>query len=133
MKSYTDLEQSKRLAEILPLESADMEYIFIKKDNVPVGKVPFVKDDSEVEDSAYSHVYDRIPCWSLAALLNVIPKRINDYNVLRIDIGNDEFAIWYDEIGYGVNNDLPDITSETAVDSCYEMILKLNEFKIWKQ
>ena len=132
MKSYTDLEQSKRLAEILPLESADMEYIFIKKDNVPVGKVPFVKDDSEVEDSAYSHVYDRIPCWSLAALLNVIPKRINDYNVLRIDIGNDEFAIWYDEIGYGVNNDLPDITSETAVDSCYEMILKLNEFKIWK-
>ena len=132
MKSYTDIEQSKRLAEILPLESADMEYIFIKKDNVPVGKVPFVKDDSEVEDSAYSHVYDRIPCWSLAALLNVIPKRINDYNVLRIDIGNDEFAIWYDEIGYGVNNDLPDITSETAVDSCYEMILKLNEFKIWK-
>ena len=24
MKSYTDLEQSKKLAEILPLESADM-------------------------------------------------------------------------------------------------------------
>ena len=26
MKSYTDLEQSKKLAEILPLESADMSY-----------------------------------------------------------------------------------------------------------
>lgn len=26
MKSYTDLEQSKKLAEILPIESADMRY-----------------------------------------------------------------------------------------------------------
>lgn len=26
IKSYTDLEQSKKLAEILPLESADMHY-----------------------------------------------------------------------------------------------------------
>ena len=26
MKSYTDLPQSKKLAEILPLESADMHY-----------------------------------------------------------------------------------------------------------
>ena len=26
MKSYTDLEQSKKLAEILPLKSADMRY-----------------------------------------------------------------------------------------------------------
>lgn len=26
MKSYTDIEQSKKLAEILPLESADMHY-----------------------------------------------------------------------------------------------------------
>lgn len=27
MKGYTDIEQSKKLAEILPVESADMEYI----------------------------------------------------------------------------------------------------------
>ena len=26
MKAYTDLEQSKKLAKILPLESADMTY-----------------------------------------------------------------------------------------------------------
>ena len=26
IKSYTDIEQSKKLAEILPLESADMGY-----------------------------------------------------------------------------------------------------------
>ena len=28
MKGYTDLEQSKKLAEILPLESADMWYSY---------------------------------------------------------------------------------------------------------
>lgn len=27
MKSYTDLEQSEKLAEILPLESADMSFV----------------------------------------------------------------------------------------------------------
>ena len=133
MKSYTDLEQSKRLAEILPLESADMCYKCIGEDPYDVILRPYSEWKEEYKGLLVGKEVDVIPCWSLAALLNVIPKRINDYNVLRIDIGNDEFAIWYDEIGYGVNNDLPDITSETAVDSCYEMILKLNEFKIWKQ
>ena len=28
MKSYTDIEQSKKLAEILPPESADMLYVY---------------------------------------------------------------------------------------------------------
>ena len=27
MKAYTDIEQSKKLAEILPVESADMYYL----------------------------------------------------------------------------------------------------------
>ena len=132
MKSYTDIEQSKRLAEFLPLESADMCYKCIGEDPYDVILRPYSEWKEEYKGLLVGKEVDVIPCWSLAALLNVIPKRINDYNVLRIDIGNDEFAIWYDEIGYGVNNDLPDITSETAVDSCYEMILKLNEFKIWK-
>ena len=76
MKSYTDLEQSKRLAEILPLESADMEYMFLKKDNSKVSNVPFVKDDDEPEwpdDGSY----DFIPCWSLAALFTVLQNQCN--------------------------------------------------------
>jgi hypothetical protein len=31
IKAYTDLSQSERLKEILPSESADMEYMFLKK------------------------------------------------------------------------------------------------------
>ena len=60
----------------------------------------------------------------------VIPKHFKDYNVLRIDISENDFAIWYDKVGCGVNNDLPDITMESAVDACYKMILKLHELNL---
>ena len=62
MKSYTDLSQSKKLAEILPIETADMRY-------VPFGDThPWVWNE-EVKLLEK----DSVPCWSLAALLNVIP------------------------------------------------------------
>lgn len=118
MKSFTDKEQSKKLVEILPIESADMFYTLIDQ-----GLYLEVKQGIEPSK-------DDIPCWSLAALLDIIPKRIKDYNILRIDIGEKDFAIWYDEIGYGVNNDLPDITMESAVDACVTMIEKLHEQNI---
>ena len=66
MKAYTDLEQSKKLAEILPLESADMCYsndgtaIKIDANSYNVRKLMW--EDVQL-----------IPCWSLAALLEIIP------------------------------------------------------------
>ena len=108
------------LAEILPIESADMG-LYYSHNTLAANNQMWVGTKSENAD---------IPCWSLVALLNVIPKHIKDYNVLRIDISDNDFAIWYDEIGYGVNNDLPDITTESAVDACYEMILKLHELNL---
>ena len=123
MKSYTDLEQSKKLAKILPLESADMYYdrygdpYFI---NVSV-------THERIKNDKYHHL---VPCWSLAALISVIPKHFKYYNVLRIDISENDTSIWYDEIGYNVNNDLPDITEDNPVDACVETILKLYELKM---
>ena len=35
-KSYTDIEQAKKLAEILPLESADMYYMETSPNNYTV-------------------------------------------------------------------------------------------------
>lgn len=64
MKSYTDLEQSKKLAEILPIESADMYWF---RDNV---EVPYVYPKDMMKDS----VSVTCPCWSLAALLRLIPN-----------------------------------------------------------
>ena len=104
MKSYTDLEQSKKLAEILPIESADMWWsrctITDFGDNTL--KVSYAIEPCNI--SQFKNTKEDIPCWSLAALLRVIPKRFKNYNVLRIDMGKDTFAIWYDEIGYGVND-----------------------------
>lgn len=128
MKLFTDLEQSKKLAKILPLESADMHYsTWTILDG---GFIVSINKGETIEDLQEDYGNQIIPCWSLAALLDVIPKRIKDYNVLRIDINEISFAIWYDEIGYGVNNDLPNITMESAVDACYETIIRLNELKM---
>jgi len=63
MKSYTDLEQSRKLAEILPLESADMLYIKREINNTFI-ETPVVKPIGDVWKS--------LPCWSLSALMNII-------------------------------------------------------------
>ena len=121
-KAYTDLEQSKKLAKILPLESADMDYI------------PVINIEGEycinVNTWDNDHVIDEgwIPCWSLAALLSILPT-IDDRNAeFCKDIRFDKWHIYY----HGTAS-LPIIDTEkyeNLVDACYEMILKLNEMKM---
>lgn len=123
MKSYTGIEQSKKLAEFLPLESADMHWQYIEEDNGQLQWFCFPKDFS-------INQHNTISAWGLAALFNIIPKKIKDFNVLRIDISDESFAIWYDEIGYGVNAELPDIEMKEPIDACVEMIIKLHEQKL---
>ena len=120
MKGYTDLNQSKKLAEILPLKSADMGWYYSRNPQAARNQM-WVGTKAENAD---------IPCWSLTALLDVLPKHIKDYNVLRIDIGEKDFSMWYDEIGFGVNSDLPDITMEEPIDACVDMIEKLHKQKL---
>jgi hypothetical protein len=128
MKSYTDLEQSRKLAEILPIESADMEYLSIKETGKLVGNIPFVKDDSEVEDSAYSHTYDRIACWSLASLFGVLSSEIDTHKQ------TDGYKTYYYVELYmkrmGKEIYLSTERHENLVDVCYEMIIKLYEQKL---
>ena len=123
MKAFTSIKQSKKLADILPLESADMEYMFLKRDGSKVSNVPFVKDDDEPEWPDGGS-YDFIPCWSLAALLN--SAKYNTINLHYNDVRNDwiasctmEHSTRY-ESGRALN----------PVDACYEMILKLHEQKL---
>ena len=121
MKAYTDLEQSKKLAEILPLESADMEYLRLKETNATIGSVPFVKDESEVENSAYNAVYDRIPCWSLTALLDILPDRTCVYKKTCKD-----GRVKYKGVVKGCKEL---ILKDNPIDACVKMILKLHEIK----
>lgn len=62
MKSYTDIEQSKVLAGILPLESADMywDYDVQKHEDYPMVM------DEQFDDTC-------IRAWSLTALLSALP------------------------------------------------------------
>lgn len=71
IKAYTDLEQSKKLAEILPIESADM-YIY---KNVFFGALS--RFNGTIQIGEYIKLTDKeskaYPCWSLAELLSFIP------------------------------------------------------------
>ena len=128
MKGYTDLEQSKVLVKILSSKSADMEYLTIKKTGSFVGTVPFVKDDSEVENSAHSNTYNRIACWSLDALLSVLPT-LDDRNAeFCKDIRYDKWHVYYHSTAT-----LSIIDTErydNLIDAVYEMIMKLHELNL---
>ena len=126
MKAFTSIEQSKKLAEILPLESADMHLtnssikgeMYIDEFN-PV-LVPYLR----VKDSldAYSKIvnnmiaWEVIPCWSLAALLGVLPSATldtSDDHYCRVRC-KQRCTEWY----------------ENPVDACNEMIIKLHELNL---
>jgi hypothetical protein len=122
MKSYTDLEQSKALAKILPIDSADMEYMFLKKDNSMVSEVPFVKDGYEEPDCPYNMVH----CWSLTALLNILPHCIDDtYDLVLGKLSDNKgWYVMYDDIDHFV---FLYIAKSNLIDACVEMIVKLKE------
>ena len=135
-KICTSIEQSKKLIKIgIDVNTADMRYGYITpydfSDRMYEGgydEVPYPKDFLKKNPNFSENEYDgELPAWSLSALLGVIPKHIKNTNTLRIDIDEKDFSIWYDEVGCGVNTELPDITMESVVDACYAMIIKLNE------
>jgi len=74
IKSYTDIEQSCKLAEILPLESADMYWRSLKLN----GHISWTSHIKRLEPPIYD-LEHYIPCWSLAALLRLIPN----FNMLK--------------------------------------------------
>ncbi len=126
IKSYTDLSQSKKLAEILPLESADMSYR------------PY-REESGIPDYQVTlcpHIFASwigIPCWSLAALLGAIAM----YGIIDLRF----LQSTYDNRGNHLTNvwcltfeDLctisHDIYADNPIDACDEMIIKLHELKM---
>ena len=133
MKSYTDIEQSKKLAEILSLESADAKYGYIAPyeysdrmydegyDEIPY-PIAFIKKD-------YSNFFieeydDELPCWSLAALLNVLPNGI-DVIKEEADTENERYMCTI-----GINDDIISTFADNPVDVCVEMIEKLYNLKM---
>ena len=101
IKSFTDLPQSKVLAEFLPLESADMRY-------APIGDIhPWVW-----EGNPKLLETDSTPCWSLAALLGVLP---NGTDICKNIEGR-----------YYVHG----FISDNPVDACVDAIKALHELNL---
>ena len=99
MKAYTNITQSKQLAEILPLESADMFY----RDNGIDVKLMWEHNAQKVTN----------PCWSLTALLAQMPcveleaSENHKYRVFWLD----KYSGWH----------------ESAVDACVELIERVRK------
>jgi len=139
MKSYTDIEQSKKLAEILPIESADMHYEY----DYNFGEYINIPSITEEDDHFVLFRAD-VPCWSLAALIDLLPNEIITDNRLecryQIDIrkydsgsnttlyqiayGNNRGSSgsWHDMVNTG--------EKEHLIDACFQILINLNELKI---
>lgn len=134
-KNYTDIEQSKKLAKILPLESADMKYGYIApydySDRMFDGgydEIPYPKDFFKVNPNFSENEYDgELPCWSLTALLEFIRNR-HDCNYVALT--SNKASLWCLRTSYynHVWEDAEEV-SEDAVDACVKMILRLEDLK----
>ena len=130
IKSFTSLEQSRKLAKILPLESADMligNY---------VGK-------SGIVDGTNIHYYTKgeilsapqiIEAWSLAALLEQLPCEICDDkgNSANISIykEKDKYKLVYNSSFYEDFDAIETDFHENLVDACVAMIESLHELNL---
>lgn len=122
IKSYSDLQQSKKLAEILPLESADMRY-------APFGDThPWVWDE-EVKLLEK----DSVPCWSIASLLEQFPYELCDddgnSSYLQMNKEDDVYQLVYTD-PYGDFESIETDRYEHFVDACMAMIENLHELKL---
>jgi hypothetical protein len=120
MKSYTDIEQSKKLAEILPIESADMCYIKHSSSDNPNWEFnedfpPMILGNVHINEITA----ETLPCWSLAALLAVLPL-IDFIRPILIGTPKTLYKCMY-------NDDLKSHAYDNPVDACVAMIICLNE------
>lgn len=120
IKSYTDINQSKKLAEILPLESADMHYCLEQRDiasGYEIGITPYTKAKSF---TGKCNIIDVQPSWSLAALLDVLPEIQGGKPVIALD---DNYITYPHMRGLHTK-------TENLIDACVAMIEKLHELNL---
>lgn len=131
MKLYTDLEQSKKLAEILPIDSADHHYVRKVTDfmgNPVNGEWSHPKYGNP--NSKYANYmvqnftsYETIPCWSLAGLLDML-----NYPTLAHEFCGSEKGKWF--LTIEDSEETYRVWENDPMDACYEMILKLHELNL---
>ena len=116
MKAYTDLEQSKKLAEILPIKSADCYWDYDEMQKFH--RISWFEDGFN-KHSQLLFNENNVCAWSLAALLDILPQgtrilKSSTNDTYHCDCPKENIDKWFDN----------------PIDACYEMILKLNEEKL---
>ena len=130
IKSFTDLEQSKKLAEILPIESADMWWSRCTITDFGDGalKVSYAVEPCNI--SQFRNTKEDIPCWSLAALLSVLPmikKGKENANPFIAKTPDNEYYVVYATFTKEVDSSA---IYDNPVDACVDMIIHLHELKM---
>jgi len=129
IKSHTDLQHSKQLAEILPLESADCFWDY--DDLQKCHRITWFEDGYD-KDSQLRLNKNNVCAWSLVALLNYL-RGINFFPNIEADEDSVTMSIdYFEDEDAMLLTPMHNITTkaETFIDACYELILKLNELKI---
>ena len=140
IKSYTDIEQSKKLAKILPTDSADMCYRYYSGGMI-TGYGDCVLAKSFITRKNVIREND-LPCWSLAALLDALrtfttptafsvkvsaPSLIKTENGYKLTYTGDYTPMINNEL----NVEAPiESIADSPIDACVAMIEKLNELKM---
>ena len=138
MKSYTNIEQSKKLAEILPLESADMHWQYIEEDNGQLQWFCFPKDFS-------INQHDTVSAWSLAALMNLLPSEFTEvgkYSEITYKIHIRKYALteeidvyqiaygnyhWHEDGSCSWSDMINTGEKENLIDAVFQMVCWLKE------
>lgn len=131
MKNYCDLNQCKVLMEFLPLESADMCWCnysikgvnYTDEFSAHLYAVKEMKDTFDTALNGWDKYWELIPCWSLAALLNVLPYPQSSKDKIGINKEGWMVSVYPDNCRYD------SCWHDNLVDACVEMILKLHELK----
>ena len=116
IKSYTDLEQSKKLAEILPLESVDCFWDYDEMQKFH--RISWFEDGYNKESQLMLNE-NNVCAWSLAALLGVL----KDYT-LQTNTDGTVFIVCE-----GKKPIISDFYNN-PVDACVAMVEKLHELNL---
>lgn len=142
VKSYTDVEQSKVLAKILPIESADMYYqhVLPKSDKIkhnpeignPVNALKWYNKGYTTSRKEPITLYEYcIPCWSTQALLDEIPYQVvnavEEDLTLHVEKEELQYHLRYENECTGACYEIETETYDDLIDACFEMIVKLKE------
>lgn len=127
IKSHTDIKQSKKLAEILSLTTADEFWEYHNKwesegdEWEGYGDYPRAEPYLEYtrKENEWKEDKSDVPCWSLAALLGVLPN----------------YHLQTQDNGVGImcsckKGHVQIIEASNPIDACYKMILKLNKLNL---